>query len=239
MRKKALIVGCSGSEQSFLPGVQRDIENFRNFLKSPNGGHWFESEIVSLYNPTELELQEEIESLKSQNLDFSFVVFSGHGEYSEVMGCRRLYLTNSKFVYEKDMLKISPKQLTIIDSCAETDDMILESKMEKSAGLERLYSSVIKDYRRLYELSIERCKPQAINLYSCDIDEYSQDTSKGAMYAAHLLSVAMSNSSNEVLNALEAHAITSEVVTKKTQGDQNPQYICTAKFGDKLPISVH
>ncbi len=237
MKKRALIIGSSGSGDSFLPGVERDINNLQEFLKSDLGGQWFKSEIVSLYNPTKLKLKEEIDKLKSLDLDFSFVFFSGHGEYSNRMKCRRLYLTSTDFIYETDILKIAPKQLTIIDSCAKEDDMILEDIMEKSAALESFSSH--KKYRRIYESSIESCTPQAINLYSCDIDEYSQDTSKGGMYAANLIKIASSLSNNKIVSALEAHQATSELVSKKTHGEQNPQYLCTVKFGPKLPIAVH
>ena len=117
--------------------------------------------------------------------------------------------------------------------------MILESVIQKQAGLESLHSNVKKNYRQLFENSIERCLPQAINLYSCDVNEYSQDTSKGALYASNLLSAAVQSSYKEIVSCLEAHVEATKVVVKKTDGKQNPQYLCTVRCGEKFQISVH
>ena len=43
MRRKALLIGDFGSKDSYLSGVEYDLNNYANFLKSLRGGAWCDS----------------------------------------------------------------------------------------------------------------------------------------------------------------------------------------------------
>jgi len=50
--RKAILIGCPGSGNSFLRGVAEDLTNMEIYLQSDKGGRWFPSEIVMLTNPS-------------------------------------------------------------------------------------------------------------------------------------------------------------------------------------------
>lgn len=47
--RKALIIGTPDEK---IPGVNIDIKSLSNYLKTPIGGLWYDSEITTLISPT-------------------------------------------------------------------------------------------------------------------------------------------------------------------------------------------
>ena len=45
MKRRALLIGCPGKGNDFLPGVKKDIENYKEYLKSNNV--YFKGEAIS------------------------------------------------------------------------------------------------------------------------------------------------------------------------------------------------
>lgn len=45
MKRKAILIFNDGGPENYLPGVSIDKSNYLNFLKSPEGGAWDDSEI--------------------------------------------------------------------------------------------------------------------------------------------------------------------------------------------------
>ncbi|TKB46862.1 caspase family protein [Ferrimonas sediminicola] len=236
MKRRALIIGCPGSGSDFLPGVQADMKNFNSFLQSDRGGRWYSSEIVTLYNQSKYSIQNALNQIKREHLDYLLVVFSGHGEYSDQAMCRRLYV-DREYIYETDLRQLCNRQLLILDNCAARDDSVLEKKAEMIfEGLSA--RNMYRNHRTVFENNVMACPPQEIVLYSCDIEEYSSDTTKGGTYSFNLLSQAFNLSHHADVSSLEAHVAASEVVSRVSMGKQNPQYYCSARRGSKLPIAV-
>lgn len=235
MKKHALIIGCSGFNLNFLPGVKKDVDSFKFFLISNTGGAWYDNEITSLYNCSLIKINNTIAKLKTELNDFVFLVFSGHGEYSIKHNCRKLYVTDKEYIYESDLLDLSNKQITIIDTCAGEEDIMTES-IKKISSLES-HTDNKYIYRELHETYIKRCSPQEIILYACDINESSIDETNGGLYSSNLIKAA--ELSKEDLNPLQAHNIASEIVIAKSKRKQNPQYISSVRFGPKLPFSLY
>ncbi|GAA5104368.1 hypothetical protein GCM10023211_01880 [Orbus sasakiae] len=236
MKRKALLIGAPGKGTQELPGVKSDMKNYKNFLMSEIGGKWANNEIIILLGESKEKILKQTELIKKENNDFVFLVFSGHANYSTICNSRRLYIDNSEFVYETHIRKLSDKQLTIIDSCAESVSLITE-KFSEVAGLESFHME-LNDYRKVYDDYILNCPPQEIVLYSCSIDEFSVDTNKGGLYSYNLLNTAKNNH-NKILTALQANEKASEVVRVISNGDQNPDYYDSRKSGNKLPFSIY
>lgn len=49
--RKAILIGCAGSDNNFLHGVEEDLTNMKNFLLSDKGGRWFPDEIATFAKP--------------------------------------------------------------------------------------------------------------------------------------------------------------------------------------------
>ncbi len=79
MKKRVLLIGNPGDEDAdnYCRGVLRDIDNYKQYFMSFAGGEWYESEIKTMLKPSKIEVETEIS--KMQDLDYSIIVFSGHG----------------------------------------------------------------------------------------------------------------------------------------------------------------
>lgn len=239
MKRKALIIGCSGDEKEYLPGVKKDVSNYTKFLSNGIGGQWYESEIISLLDASNGSITEAIRTIKMQNNDFVFIVFSGHGDYSTAHRCRRLHTNKGQYILEKELWGIAKKELLIIDSCAgKVNDIKVTTVALNAMALDEKLGIYKKNYRKEYETSIEQCLNQEIYLYACDINEFSSDTSKGGLFSKNILEAAYNNRRFDVLNSLVAHEIASDNVSRESRNKQNPQYICTVRQGSKLPFSL-
>lgn len=238
MKRQALIVGNSGDKNNpkeYLEGVQQDIKNYKQFLLSKTGGQWHDNEILVSLDETKTQVENKIASLKNGKYDFVFILFSGHGSYSSLKECRKLYIFND-FIYENDLLNLAPRQITIIDTCANFEHEQITASME--ALDERLtFKAMLIDYRKKYENAILGCQTQQVVLYSSSINEASGDDSElGGYFAYNLLKVAQANR-QDVLNCREAYLSTKRVVQAKTDNKQNPQCQCI-KSPDILPFSL-
>lgn len=238
MRRIALIIGNSGDKNNqgeYLEGVKQDIKNYKEFLLSKIGGQWYDDEIIVSLDETKAQIQNKIITLNQNRYDFVFILFSGHGSYSDSRQCRKLYVFNES-IYEDDLTYLAPRQITILDTCANIE------KDEITLSLEYIYenskfASMLKNYRKRYEDAILKCPEQQIILYSSSINESSSDDSElGGFFAYSLLKVAKNNINSE-LNSKEAYLSAKELVQKKTKNQQNPQCMCI-KSGTILPFSI-
>ncbi len=238
MKRRALLIGCPGKGNGFLPGVKKDIENYKEYLKSNNGGKWYDDEIISLYDSSISSIESSLRKIKMESPDVVICVFSGHGSYSSLRDCRKLYIDNENYIYENELLNLSLKQITIIDTCAGIEhEPIFDSAIIFS--LEERANNLI-NYRKKYEDEVTKCGYQSIKLYACDVNEYSSDTSKGGLYSYNLIKWAKNNKAN-TLSALQVHESAAAIVSNKTKYNnpsQNPQYECSVRIGYKLPFSL-
>jgi len=240
MKRKALLIGNSGNKNipdEYLAGVAIDIENYKKFLLSKYGGLWYEEEIITSLDETKEQIQKKILRLKEDNNNFIFILFSGHGSFSELKDCRKLYIYND-FIYENNLTYLAPKQITILDTCAdiETNSLLL--------GMEALNESYIfnekltnLDYRKKYEEAIIASPEQQVILYSSSKGESSGDsTESGGYFSYNLLQVALNNK-KPILSSKEALNYAEKIVQDKTKLKQNPQgeFIKTSNI---LPFSL-
>jgi len=238
MRRKALIIGNSGgkkNQEQYLEGVQQDVKKYKKFLLANIGGKWHEDEIIVSMDETKLQVTNKIATLKNAKYDFVFILFSGHGRYSSSKGCRKLYMFDDS-IYEDELTYLAPKQITILDTCANIEkEEILTESME-SLAKNRTFAGMLTDYRKKYENAITLCPQQQVILYSSSIDESSRDSELGGLFAYNLLKVAQNNE-KDVLNSREAYLIAKQAVQNKTKMTQNPSYDFI-KSGSVLPFSL-
>ena len=236
MKRKALIIGNSGNSDEYLEGVEKDINNYKNFLKSPIGGAWYNDEIVISLDETKEDILQKISKIREEMNDFVFILFSGHGSYSLNRECRKLYIYDDS-IYENNLLYLASKQITIMDTCAGVeDDLLKESAMMDSIiALEHHKDNTV--YRILYESEIENSPRQQVILYSSSIDESSGDDSElGGYFAYNLLKVARRNIEN-ILDTRKAYLYAKKIVQNKTNNEQNPQCKCS-RSNNILPFSI-
>lgn len=236
MKRKALIIGNAGNEDEFLLGVSKDVNNYKKFLLSNQGGKWYEHEINISLDETKAEVEAKINKIKHENNDFMFIIFTGHGSFSQLKKCRKLYI-NDDYIYESDLLYSANKQITVIDTCAGIEnDLICENKFE-SFGMESFRKIASQNHRQVYENNIYLCLEQQNILYACDVNETSADTSKGGLFSYYLIETAYNNVL-EVLDTQKAYIKTDILVQDDHRTKQNPQYFNSARHSKKLPFSI-
>ncbi len=234
MKRHALIIGSAGPPDEYLPGVEVDVKEYNKFLLSPYGGLWYEKEIITLLDKSISTVRRYIKSIKDFSPDFAFVVFTGHG-YFDPERKERVLMIHDDELYERELRKLAPRELLIIDTCAGMEEEIY-SEEALVEGL--IKTSEIIDYRKLYEDAIKKCLPQEIILYASRLGEYSADTPRGGLFSKTLLEVAYNNDEFEILSALIAWKLAYEKVSELSEGKQNPDYLATVRYGKKLPFSV-
>lgn len=186
MERKALIIYCTNTSSGTLNGPYKDNQNFIDYLKSDVGGQWYNEEIVSIQNPNKNDIIRII-SNDFNNVDYSFIVFSGHGyisindnlQYIEINNCDIPILelrTNAK------------RQTIIIDACRGYYQPIHDSKQTRFSNLYE-YATGHPNTRGIFEAAVEQADEGITVLFSADENQSSLDTDKGGAYLLSLLSV--------------------------------------------------
>jgi hypothetical protein len=187
MKRKAIFIGNSDG----LPGLKNDFINFIVFLKSDIGGHWLDNEIEEpIMNPYKVGLIKKIESLKKENIDFAFVVFSGHGEYKRGTV---LAINKTEEISEFDLYHIASRQISIFDCCRGLSPNLMENALMNKARLQYFSDSASYSLRQKYDSRIMQTPEQQVVLYACSIGEYAHDFGDGAIYIKSLLESANPN----------------------------------------------
>lgn len=233
MNRKALIIGVPGDgvHNVRLGGVEVDLANYRQFLISPLGGSWRDSEIQILLNPTSGQLEQKLKDLRS--FDYAFVSFSGHGGYNTSTKSTHLEL-GPGIMFDSRLLKIgAPRQTVILDCCRERYEQPLA---KATITLDSLASATInldaERCRKAFDSHLRKCLPATIVLHACSIDEGADDKGeRGGLYSLSLIEAAedfMSETSisssvhSNVLDIPHAHIRAAEKVRHESDLRQKP-----------------
>ena len=213
MKKYAFLFGNTNG----LVGVQKDLQTFRDFLMSPEGGAWIKSEISDLHeNMTSTALKLELMKLKQRKLDYLIVYFSGHG--GSVREKSYIYPSDNAFIEISELENLATRQLNIYDCCRSVDSYIQKSICNFS-----MQESANNDWgvRAAYDNRIMQAAPQQMSLYSCALGEYSIDDD-GGIFTRNLLDSAMNIKSGEKL-VVDAFNEAMKQTNLNTEGKQNPK----------------
>lgn len=194
MRRHTIIIGNSGDKKDFLEGVEQDIHNFQNHLKSRYGGAWEEREITTfLNNATKERLSDAILGYKNLGNDFFLIIFTGHG-YCDAKGETFFELKpNGECISVSDVKKMVGDVPTLLigDSCHSVyveKERITESRLKMFGQGGKLLTS--QDYRNLFNNQLELLrKGTFIFASSSSFGQPSADTSKGGLYIYALMTV--------------------------------------------------
>jgi hypothetical protein len=229
MTRKALLIGGPGAPgtSSFLKGVAKDLSSYHSFLRSPLGGAWYSSEIVTLMSPQRDEVVRQIEAIK--NADYGFVAFSGHG-------CHRgsstyVQLRPGVELDSYDLRAGAPKQTVVLDCCRVVEEeALLERAFAKSAKEPRVFNEA--DCRMFFDSRIAECAKGLVVLFACGINETaSESETNGGYYSGGLVGSAQEWDAGKVIDTtksfstysvLDVHEAASARVKRRTAGRQNP-----------------
>lgn len=245
MNKHAFIITNEGTRNTkdFLPGVEVDKRNIRNYLKSPLGGGWLDIEISDLNSSNTYCISEKLKNFKYY--DFLLIFFSGHGSHDGRY--TRLWLSDTDFFTDDILRDYGKKRLIILDCCRKIERSMLNEDMmhfiQKSAGLELNFSAC----RELYEKHIVNLISSETICYSCSIDETSADLdNKGGLYISSLLDSATDkHKEHHVFNSAvakvysinEIHQIAKEKVKRSSMNKQNP-IMHRERLSNDFPFAV-
>ena len=246
MNRKALLIGSPGTKGSdgYLLGVARDLQNYDRFLRSPVGGSWHPSEILTLDDPPASSVRSAIRSLES--VDYSFVLFSGHGYYLERKRSTIVCLSDDEEMDSVELRKGSSRHTVVLDCCRKVERALLaEDALAKADKAARRLSP--SECRRYFDSSILECPSGIIVLHACDVDETAGDDSRrGGYYAYSLLDTAESwaeqkttdlSKSFATLRMPRAHEKAAQAVMRLSGNRQNPQ-IEKARSEPYFPFAI-
>lgn len=233
MNKKILIISNPGElgAENYCAGVNKDVENYKKFFTSSLGGKWYEWEIEHLIQPDVTRVENSLEKMRT--LDYSIIVFTGHGysmdgdTYVELKpGKDKKDRSNDLRVDEFRLA--NKKRLIIVDCCRSELQPIDESEEVYMENLMKAFSQ--QKTRERYERRIQDTPLMNIIMYSCDFGETSGDDSRnGGYYSSALLKVCngfekkyMYSENEEYLSAVDVHNLAIPLVKAKKE-DQNPQ----------------
>jgi Caspase domain len=248
--RRALLIANPGEtgQENYCKGVYVDVRNFRRLLISPHGGAWNdEIEIKTLNRPTKQELAREL--IHCDLADYSFILFSGHGCFSEELQEPVLELQANVAVPLSKLLEPGTKRTVILDCCQKIQRTELQEAVNFSRAAMEAAQRREPDRaacRRLFDEHINAASTSAVIPQSCSIDEYSTaDDTRGSRYAASLVQVAdqwasaqaQSWQSGGSCSIVAAHIQAAEMTIRLGAGDQNPT-ISKAKTGPYFPFAV-
>lgn len=184
MKRKAILIGNT----SGLPGVKVDMRRFRDFLLSNTGGAWYSEEIETLTDVSRAVLVANLARWKSAGLDYSIVLFSGHGGQSRKETVLELN-KNGETIDESALRGIAPRQLSIYDCCRCYLEPIAKSE-SRYISMNAAFMESTSTVRLRYENRIMQAIPQQARLYSCSVGQVSYDSPDGGIYLCNLLTAA-------------------------------------------------
>jgi hypothetical protein len=222
MIRKALLIGALGKD---LPGVTKDIANFKDFLLSDAGGAWASREIETLIDPSRILVNSKLSTLSLS--DYSFVFFAGHGRHHVERNMTQLQLQTNVHIEVSDLIRAgASKHSVVVDACR-----VLHSQMAMDSLTERMTKAAsqfsISNSRELFDSHLKKCSPGVVELYACDLTETAgEDSALGGLYTSSLIGAGKDwfarSPSGQVLSIKQAHEFGSIKVKRVSNNRQNP-----------------
>lgn len=184
--RKALIIG---SPDEKIPGVNIDLKNIKEYLKSPIGGLWYDKEVQTLVSPSVDEIKKQIELLKAN--EYSIIFFAGHGFHS-IERKRTILHVNPRETLDSLELRAGAQRHTLIMDCCrkpESERRFIKSAME-SFALDSAKRQTLNPLqcRRYFDAAIQACDGGVVVMNSCSIGETAgESNSEGGYYTASLI----------------------------------------------------
>jgi len=111
-QRKAVLIASQSPKGDYLPGIGKDVDNFKHFLLSPNGGAMHSADVTVLKDPS---CQQVKDACQRADADFYQVYVSSHG-YTNYCNERVICLTDGDLL-DVDLFNDSDRQTVIPDAC--------------------------------------------------------------------------------------------------------------------------
>lgn len=186
MSRGALIIGVPNARgHDHLPGALIDVSTWRSFLQTPNAGAWDPSEIVTLVDPTRVQVSTAVAMLRAKT--FAFVAFSGHGCHLKPesgVGFDQLVLGDGSSISELDLNPGNGKTVLALDACRHV--VLIKAFAERAihtAGLGIAEDSSYRERCRvMFERLIEAATGGTCTVRGCSLDEAANEDSNDGGY---------------------------------------------------------
>lgn len=224
MKRRAIIIGAPDVD---LPGVHTDMSNYENFLLSPVGGYWSKHEITKMESPSSAQVKVALAGL--QIVDYSLVVFAGHGAYMKNTEATVVKVNPREFMNVDELKTGAARRLLIVDACRNhTREGLEEAVAMHKAAFESVGAGDI--CRRVFDSHLEKCPPGFAALYGCSDDESSGETRRnGGIFSYALMNVSrkwgeQSGQRESVLTIDKAFEAARTIVERQSDDEQHPDY---------------
>ncbi len=225
--RKAILIANPGEygAENYCEGVNKDMENYTAFLKSPLGGFWYDYEIEKFNKPSSNVVRDAIQSIKS--VTYSMIIFCGHGWYSERQRSTILELNKSDHIDSADLRNGSKKHTLILDCCRKIEPFEFSEGLK--AAMRKVFTLNPTDCRKYYDLRIEECEATLVVMHACSINETAGDNSEnGGYYSFSLIERAKdwagtTSTKPSIFSVVSAHDSASPNVKRLSGNRQNPQ----------------
>ena len=196
MKRRIIIITNAGvvGADNYCEGVFKDNANYIAFFKAAYGGYYSDSEIRTFDKPSKAEVRKELNNLSIDGIDFSILIFCGHGWYSTVSSSNIFILNDRKEEIDSLEFRVGAKKRIIIeDNCREpyqeyiTESLIKSfSAMALSDGYRRQVNP--EQCKAYYNNKIINCPQQIIIGQACSVGEVAGDSPRsGGYYSSSLL----------------------------------------------------
>jgi hypothetical protein len=231
--RRALMISNPGEQgaQNYCKGVFVDIQNYKNYFTSALGGAWLASEIVTLDRPSGKQVDDEITKMSAY--DYTTILFSGHGYYSQRSMSTILELRKDVEYDEMRLRTAATKRTIILDCCRKVyPETIYEQIALRAMAKVAKRAPSLEQCRRYFDLAIQRCSNDIIVGHSCSINETSGESETYGGYYASSLLIAAKNWYEQgtfdpkhyyPYSVVEAHNSAVPLVGRLRGGTQNPK----------------
>lgn len=186
MTRQAILIGAA-NVKPILPGVNQDLIDIKEYLKSNAGGAWNEDEIIILKDESLEMVKQTIAAAKYK--DYVFITCSGHGEHrlSSLNDNTVMYLNEKDTIQINEINPQNKRHLVIVDVCRTLVREVNRYTALYESGMENLINKSYIDYRKVFENAIMQTTEGRIVVYSCDINQTAGDDGKGGVFTQELL----------------------------------------------------
>ena len=146
MKRKALLIMNPGVPNiNYAPTVNYAYSRYKNYLKSPVGGYWQDDEIIELERSNhglKSSLESKLKVLNSADIDYSLIVFIGHGGAAN--GNDSIQLEDETIISIENLGKADGnpnpiKRTIVVDACrsyanVKPEQLVLEQREFSGGG---------------------------------------------------------------------------------------------------------
>jgi hypothetical protein len=259
MKRRVLVITNPGKKDAtnYCEGVYRDKENYFNYFNAPYGGYWSSSELRHLDKPSKSKVQAELKSLSDDQIEFSIIIFCGHGWYSSIDKTTVIELNDTDQMNALDLRINANKRIIILDNCRKVYPTAINASLEKTFNarmlLEKAGTKINPELCKIYyNDAIDKC-PKQINIsYGYNLTEVAGDDPRfGGYYSTSLIGASKDWAENNLQSIglskrkavavfPECHNLSLVNVRLLSGGTQNPQIESprVSSNNDYLPFAI-